>query len=68
LPGRQGVAIRLRFFEGKKVRQIAEEMQLTHSAVAGLLKRGLRILRSSMNEESWFSDIRPAANDRLTSA
>jgi RNA polymerase sigma-70 factor (ECF subfamily) len=56
LPGRQGVAIRLRFFEGMKVRQIAETMGLSHAAVAGLLKRGLRILRDTMNEDSWFSD------------
>jgi len=56
LPGKQGLAIRLRFFDGMKVRQIAEAMGLTHSAVAGLLKRGLRTLRRSMNEESWFSD------------
>jgi RNA polymerase sigma-70 factor (ECF subfamily) len=56
LPGRQGAAIRLRFFEGLKVRQIAETMGLSHAAVAGLLKRGLRILRETMNEDSWFSD------------
>jgi RNA polymerase sigma-70 factor (ECF subfamily) len=56
LPGRQGTAIRLRFFEGMKVRQIAETMSLSRAAVAGLLKRGLRILRDTMNEDSWFSD------------
>jgi RNA polymerase sigma-70 factor, ECF subfamily len=56
LPGKQGTAIRLRFFEGMKVRQIAEVMELSHCAVAGLLKRGIRLLRSSMNEDSWFSD------------
>jgi RNA polymerase sigma-70 factor, ECF subfamily len=56
LPGKQGAAIRLRFFEGMKVGQIAQAMNLSHSAVAGLLKRGLRILRDSMNEDSWFSD------------
>ena len=56
LPGKQGVAIRLRFFDGMKVRQIGEAMELSPTAVAGLLKRGLRILRDSMNEGSWFSD------------
>jgi RNA polymerase sigma-70 factor (ECF subfamily) len=56
LPGRQGEAIRLRFFEGRKVREIAELMVLSTAAAAGLLKRGLRALRSNMNEESWFSD------------
>lgn len=59
LPGRQGEAIRLRFFEAKKVREIAEAMVLSPAATAGLLKRGLRALRSSMNEESWFSDASP---------
>jgi len=57
LPGKQGAAIRLRFFEGMKVRQIGEAMGLSHTAVAGLLKRGLRILRDSMNEDLWFSDV-----------
>jgi len=56
LPGKQGAAIRLRFFEGMKVRQIGETLGLSHAAVAGLLKRGLRILRDTMNEDSWFSD------------
>jgi RNA polymerase sigma-70 factor, ECF subfamily len=56
LPGKQGAAIRMRFFEGLKVRQIAQTMDMSHSAVAGLLKRGLRILRDTMNEDSWFSD------------
>ena len=56
LPGKQGEVIRLRFFQGLKVRQIAVTMELTPSAVAGLLKRGLRTLRSSMYEGSWFSD------------
>jgi RNA polymerase sigma-70 factor (ECF subfamily) len=56
LPGRQGAAIRMRFFEGMKVQHIAEKMELSHAAVAGLLKRGLRILRNRMNEDSWFSD------------
>ena len=57
LPGKQGEALRLRFFDGMKVRQIAEAMGLSHSAVAGLLKRGLWNLRDTMNENSWFSDV-----------
>jgi RNA polymerase sigma-70 factor (ECF subfamily) len=61
LPGRQGEAIRLRFLEGLKIREIAERMELSSAATAGLLKRGLRALRESMNEESWYSDASPAS-------
>jgi RNA polymerase sigma-70 factor, ECF subfamily len=60
LPGRQAEAIKLRFFEGLKIRDIAKAMVLSSAATAGLLKRGLRTLRANLNEASWFSDLSPA--------
>ena len=45
LPVLQAVAIRLRHIEGKRLKDIAAEIDRTPQAVAGLLKRGLRTLR-----------------------
>ena len=54
LSDRQREAIRLRHLEGLAVTEIADQMDLSLQAVAGLLKRGLRELRQKMSEDSWF--------------
>ena len=48
LPEAQREALVLQHWEGKSVAEIADHMQRTPSAVAGLLKRGLRQLRDEM--------------------
>ncbi len=46
LPETQREAIRLRYLEGKSLKEIAERMNKTELAAAGLLKRGLQALRN----------------------
>ena len=53
LPEGQREAMRLHYFEGKKIWEVAESMQISMTAVAGLVKRALRTLRTRMNESSW---------------
>ncbi len=48
LPNTQSEAIRLRYLEGLSLRDIAEKMSKTEMAVAGLLKRGLKALRTDL--------------------
>lgn len=48
LPETQQEAIRLRYVEGLSLKDIAERMQKTEMAAAGLLKRGLQALRQRM--------------------
>jgi RNA polymerase sigma-70 factor (ECF subfamily) len=48
LPDTQSEAIRLRYLEGLPLRDIANKMKKTEMAVAGLLKRGLKSLRSDL--------------------
>lgn len=48
LPSTQREALRMRYVEGKSLKEIAGSMQKTEMAVAGLLKRGLQTLRSKM--------------------
>lgn len=50
LPEAQREAIVLRHLEHRRIEEIAEQLQRTPTAVAGLLKRGLRTLRSQMRE------------------
>lgn len=50
----QREAIRLRHLEGLPVAEIADQMDRSLQAVAGLLKRGLGELRRKMSEYSWF--------------
>ena len=50
LPTDQCEAIRLRYLEGSSLTQIATEMQRSEVAAAGLLKRGLRGLRSDLSD------------------
>ncbi len=51
LPPDQQKAARLRFLEGLSLDQIAEEMQRSKTAIAGLLKRGMQKLRQEFSEE-----------------
>lgn len=48
LPNTQSEALRLRYLEGLSLRDIAEKMEKTEMAVAGLLKRGLKSLRMDL--------------------
>ncbi len=48
LPNTQSEAIRLRYLEGLSIRDIAQKMEKTEMAVAGLLKRGLKSLRMDL--------------------
>jgi RNA polymerase sigma-70 factor (ECF subfamily) len=50
LPESQREAVQLHYWEGCKLAEIAERMNRTPAAVAGLLKRGLRKLRELMRE------------------
>ena len=52
LPETQREALRLRYVEGLSLKQIAETMEKTEMAAAGLLKRGLQALRSRMVSDS----------------
>ncbi len=52
LPDTQREALRLRYVEGCSLKQIAESMEKTDMAVAGLLKRGLKALRNKMITDS----------------
>ncbi|MEE8452652.1 MAG: sigma-70 family RNA polymerase sigma factor [Thermoguttaceae bacterium] len=49
LPTDQHEAVRLRYLEGRSLREIAEHFDRTEVAVAGLLKRGLRGLRKQLD-------------------
>ena len=51
LPETQAEAIRLRYMEGLPLVEIVERMGKSETAVAGLLKRGLRKLRTLLNPE-----------------
>lgn len=52
LPESQREALRLRYVEGKSLKEIAEIMEKTEMAAAGLLKRGLQSLRTRMTTDS----------------
>lgn len=52
LTDEQQEAIRLRYVEGLPLTDIARRMQRSESAAAGLLKRGLRVLRSRLNKQT----------------
>jgi RNA polymerase sigma-70 factor (ECF subfamily) len=49
LPESQREAVRQHYLEGRKIAEIAERLDRTPAAVAGLLKRGLRALRDQMH-------------------
>jgi RNA polymerase sigma-70 factor (ECF subfamily) len=48
LPDAQQTAIRMRYIENMRVTEIAHGMSRSNTAVAGLLKRGLKQLRTQM--------------------
>lgn len=50
LPADQQQAITLHHFEGKTLVEVAEQMQRSRASVAGLLQRGLRTLRQTMDD------------------
>lgn len=50
LPEQQREAVVLRHFQGSSLSEIAEELSTTTAAVTGLLHRGLKNLRKSLNE------------------
>ncbi|MEM0926294.1 MAG: sigma-70 family RNA polymerase sigma factor [Planctomycetota bacterium] len=52
LPETQAEAIRLRYMEGLPLAEIVERMGKTDTAVAGLLKRGLKKLRTTIDPKN----------------
>ncbi|MBM3994310.1 MAG: sigma-70 family RNA polymerase sigma factor, partial [Planctomycetes bacterium] len=50
LPDNQREAILLRHFHGLSLAEIAEQLECTTGAVAGLLQRGLKNLRTTLAE------------------
>lgn len=52
LPETQQEALRLRYVDGLSLREIAQQMDKTEMAAAGLLKRGLQTLRQRMITDS----------------
>jgi RNA polymerase sigma-70 factor (ECF subfamily) len=48
LPEQQAIAVRMRYLEGRGIEEIAEAMNRTLPAVAGLLRRGMQTLREKM--------------------
>ncbi len=52
IPDTQREALRLRYVEGKSLKEIAAAMDKTEMAAAGLLKRGLQALRNRMVSDS----------------
>lgn len=51
LPEDQRRAIELRYLQEMPVAQIAESMQRSKASIAGLLQRGLRVLRAAISED-----------------
>ena len=50
LPEAQREALILRHFHGQSLAQIAQQLDRSHAAVAGLLKRGLHQLRERLQD------------------
>jgi RNA polymerase sigma-70 factor (ECF subfamily) len=53
LPEAQREAVRLRHLEGWPLERIAEALDRSVVATAGLIKRGLKRLRQQMSPDSW---------------
>ncbi|HMP05875.1 MAG TPA: sigma-70 family RNA polymerase sigma factor [Lacipirellulaceae bacterium] len=51
LPGAQRIAVQLRYLGQYKLESIAQEMNITKGAVAGLLRRGVEALRGALPPE-----------------
>jgi RNA polymerase sigma-70 factor, ECF subfamily len=54
LPDAQRKAVILRHLEGLTLDEIAIRLDRSHTAAAGLIKRGLEKLRQNMSESSWL--------------
>jgi RNA polymerase sigma-70 factor (ECF subfamily) len=55
LPDAQRVAVRMRHLEGCSIEKIADELQKTPAAIAGLLRRGLQALRDELKgDTTWI--------------
>jgi RNA polymerase sigma-70 factor (ECF subfamily) len=55
LPDGQRVAVRMRHLEGRSIEEIAEVMEKSPAAVAGLIRRGLAALRQRLSSgTSWL--------------
>lgn len=55
LPEQQRTAVRMRHLEGRGIDEIAATMQKTPAAVAGLIRRGMHLLRETMAADtSWL--------------
>ena len=54
LPEKQRTAVRMRHLEGMALRDIAEAMESSPGAVAGLIRRGITALQAQMGSESQF--------------
>ncbi|MEK6234942.1 MAG: RNA polymerase sigma factor, partial [Planctomycetales bacterium] len=52
LPPNQQTAVKLRYLEGRTLAEIAEQLDRSKVATAGLIKRGLQRLRNEMNREN----------------
>ena len=50
LPDSQAEAVRLHYLEGMKLAEVAQELGKSSGAVAGLLHRGMKTLRSQLGE------------------
>jgi RNA polymerase sigma-70 factor (ECF subfamily) len=50
LPEQQAMAVRMRHLEGRGIEEIAEALDKTPAAAAGLLRRGLQSLREKMDQ------------------
>jgi RNA polymerase sigma-70 factor (ECF subfamily) len=53
LPDGQREAVRMRHLEGLSLAEIAQHLDKTTVATAGLIKRGLQALRVVMSESDW---------------
>jgi RNA polymerase sigma-70 factor, ECF subfamily len=54
LPERQRLAITLRHLQGRPLKEVAAQLNCTYSAAAGLVKHGLRNLRTLLGPDSWI--------------
>ena len=53
LPAKQRDAVRLRHLENRSIKEVAQHLECSLPAAAGLIKRGVRALREKMSAESW---------------
>lgn len=68
LPDAQRMAIELHYLEGMKLAEVAEALDKTTGAVAGLLHRGMKQLRADMNQNNTAKDFQMPVNDPAAGA